>query len=112
MIYLDLLYITIAIVCIVDISGFVDSVKTFLSFIITKGKIAKSDYSLKPFDCSLCLTFWACLIYILATGQFSFLLLAYILLLAVFTVPIKELIILLKDIILKLTSTIYEKFID
>lgn len=112
MIYLNLLYIAIIVVCIVDISGFIDSVKRLISRILTKGKIIKTDFRIKPFDCSLCTTFWTGLIYILATGQFSLLVLAYVLILAVFTPVIKEIIILLKDIIIKIVNVIYEHFID
>lgn len=112
MIYLNLLYITIAVVCVIDISGFIDSVKSLISRMLTKGKIDKTDFSMKPFDCSLCSTFWCCLIYLIVTGTFSLALLCYILLLAVFTPVIKEIIILVKDIILKFTSFIYERIID
>lgn len=39
-------------------SGFIDNFKTFISRFLTNGKIATNNFSLKPFDCPLCLTFW------------------------------------------------------
>lgn len=52
--------ITICVVFIVDISGVIDSIKGFLS--LWSGK---NILHLKPFDCSLCMTFWVGLVYIL-----------------------------------------------
>lgn len=57
--------ITVIVVFIVDISGFIDSVKKTIWRIIFKNFPYK-DYSIKPFDCSLCLTFWIILIYLLS----------------------------------------------
>ena len=112
MIYLNLLYITIIVVCIIDISGFLDTIKIWLSKILTHGKIAKSDYRIKPFDCSFCMNWWIGLLYIIVTGHFSLLLIAYILLLSTMTPVIQQFIILIKDLLIKLTNVIYEKIID
>lgn len=112
MIYLNLLLIAVIVVIIIDISGIIEDIKCRISKILTKGKIAKTDYRLKPFDCSFCMNFWVGLIFIILIGQFSILLLAYILLLSVLTPVIKETILLIKDTILKIINIIYEKFID
>lgn len=58
-------------------SGFVDNIKILLSKFLTKNKMSTNNYSLKPFDCPLCLTFWLSIIYIIITNQFN---LPYILL--------------------------------
>lgn len=112
MIYLNLILITIITVIVIDISGIVDDAKLLLSKWITKDKISKYDYRLKPFDCSFCMNFWISLTYILIIGQFSLILLAFILLLSVMTPVIKETIMLTKDLLLKLINFIYDKVID
>ena len=65
MILLKLLCIQLICVLIIDISGFIDSVKWGVSKWLTKGKIQTTDYRIKPFDCSLCMTWWSCLIYMI-----------------------------------------------
>lgn len=61
----------VAIVFLIDMSGGVDSLKAALGrWLGIKGAI-----TLKPFDCSLCLTHWTGLIYLLCSGQLT--LLAY-----------------------------------
>lgn len=108
MILLELLCIQLICVLVIDISGFIDSIKYGISKILTKGKIQSTDYRLKPFDCSLCMTFWVGLIYIICMGQFSLFLLAYILLLGIMTPIIKDIIILLKDICIFGINKIYD----
>lgn len=65
--YKDLLILTAAIVFVVDLSGFTQSWKGALK------RWLKIDAMrpLKPFDCSLCLSFWAGLIYLLIVGKMS-----------------------------------------
>lgn len=48
-----------------------DNLKKAISWIITKGTIKTADYELKPFDCPLCASWWACIIYLVASGQFT-----------------------------------------
>ena len=60
------------------------------------------------FGCSLCCTWWASLLYILVTGQLSFLMIAYIALIAFMTPIIKDIMILLKDAATKLIDVIYK----
>ena len=71
MVLINLLLISAIVVFIVDISGAVDSLKSGLKRILTKGVMKDSDYSLKPIDCSLCMTFWSGIIYLLCTGNFT-----------------------------------------
>ena len=105
---LDLICIWFICVLVIDISGFIDSIKYGISYFLTKGKIPTTDYRLKPLDCSLCATTWCGLIYVLVTNQFSFPIMAFILLLAVFTPILKDIIILLKDICIKIINKFYE----
>ena len=67
---LNLILIQIITVFIVDLSGIIDTLKKLL----WKKFVKIGDYhnlSIKPFDCSLCSTFWICIIYLLCTGNFT-----------------------------------------
>lgn len=89
----------VIVVVIVDLSGFTDSWKSGLKYLLTKGQFRSPEYSLKPFDCSLCLTFWSGLVYLLVTAQFSLFMLAYLLVVAFMTSVIKDALILVKDMV-------------
>lgn len=60
---INLLYITIVVCFIVDISGFIDVLKQKLFRILFGKAVEYRDYSLKPFDCSLCAVWWVTLAY-------------------------------------------------
>lgn len=66
-IYIDLLLVALITIYIVDISGFTES---WRSLVATKLHISHLK-PLPPFDCSLCMTWWVCLIYALCVGQIS-----------------------------------------
>ena len=58
--YIDLVEITVIVVIIVDISGFVDIIKSFV------GKVLHiNNVKLKPLDCSFCMNWWVSLIYLI-----------------------------------------------
>ena len=78
MIYLELLALAFIVVYIVDETGIVDSFKAFLKRWLN----TKSDISLKPLDCSLCMTHWACLVYVLLFGTLDIFVYLYILFLS------------------------------
>lgn len=109
---LNLFLIALVSVLIIDISGFIDSFKLLISKWLTKSKFQSNQFRIKPFDCSFCMTFWVGLIFTLAVGQFTLLNLATILLMAYMTEPIKQLLILVKDLLIKLIDVIYGKVID
>lgn len=70
-----------------------------------------SDYRLKPLDCSLCMTFWSGLIYLLVTGNFTLPFITVVCLLACFSGLIKSSILLIEDTVVKIIKVIY-KLID
>ena len=78
MIYLELLALAFIVVYIVDETGIVDSFKTLLKRWLN----VKSDISLKPLDCSLCMTHWVCLVYVLIFGSLDIFVYLYILFLS------------------------------
>ena len=92
--YIDLFEITVIVVIIVDISGFVDSVKTLI------GKVLHiNNVKLKPLDCSLCMTFWVSMAYLIYANELSITTLMFSLLISVMTPVIQDLIYLIRDIL-------------
>lgn len=106
MIVLDLLLIAVIVVCIVDISGFVNSIKSALNKVITNGRFSNFNYSLKPIDCSLCMSWWIGLIYLIIYNSVSLLNITILLLIAVSTPIINDVIRLIQDLITKLLQMI------
>lgn len=107
---LDLILIQIIVCMIVDLSGIIDSIKTAISKILTKGKISTTDFDIKPFSCSLCMTFWTCLIYLFITGHFTILFIAVTCLLAYLAQIMTSILITIKDILIKINDLIYKLF--
>lgn len=108
MVLINLILISAIVVFIVDISGAVDSLKSGIKWILTKGKMSNSDYRLKPIDCSLCMTFWSGIIYLLLINEFTLPYFAFVCLLACFSGIIKSSILLVEDILIKITQLIYK----
>lgn len=61
----DIIILTVIMVFIVDLSGVIDSIKGLITI---NGRQIKH---FKPFDCSLCMTFWSGLAYLLFTHSFD-----------------------------------------
>lgn len=111
MVILNLFLITFIVVFIVDVSGAVDSLKSGIKWVLTKGKMSNSNYRLKPVDCSLCTTVWIGLIYLLVTNNFTISYIACVCLLSASTGLIKDFWFLCEDII-KTIINIFYKVID
>ena len=104
MIYIDLLLIAAVVVFVVDLSGFTPNWKDAL------GRILHRDVDrVKPFDCSLCMTWWCCLIYAWCVGALSVGVVAYIALLAYMTWPIQQLLVLIREGVLKTIDKLISK---
>lgn len=71
-IYLQQLILAAVVVFIVDLSGFTDTWRDALARALRINRLRP----LKPFDCSLCMVWWVCLLYPLFTGDFSLLTIA------------------------------------
>ena len=99
---IDLFEITVIVVIIVDISGFVDSVKTLIGKVLGINNV-----SLKPLDCSFCLNFWISLAYLLITNELTITAVMVTLLLSAMTPIIKDSIYLIRDLIGKIINKIY-----
>ena len=99
---LKLFEITVIVVIIVDISGFVDSVKTLI------GKVLHiNNVSLKPIDCSFCLNFWVSMAYLLITNELTITAIMVTLLLSTMTPIIKDAIYLIRDLLGKAINKAY-----
>lgn len=106
---LNLLIINLVVVLIIDLSDFIPTLKRFISKRLTNNKITTDEFSLKPFDCSFCMTFWILLSYLLIIGQFTFVNLLWLILLTYLTDVTKQFMILLKDLLNKLINLVYDK---
>lgn len=94
--FLDLLFLTLIVVYVVDLSGFTDSwLRAFSRWL---GRTVKE---FKPFTCSLCMTWWTGIVYLIVTGRFSIPLLAYVAALSFLSFPISQFFIFLNELLLK-----------
>ena len=90
----DLFSILIISVIVIDISGFVHSIKVAIGKYLG---ISPNSFRIKPFDCSFCMTFWVSVIYLLVVGRFTLLNIAVVLLLCCLTTPLKNLVMSVRD---------------
>lgn len=69
----ELMLLAAVCVFIVDVSGFTQSWKGWLGWFSRMDAERVEALRLRPFDCSLCLTWWAGLVWCLCRGDFSLL---------------------------------------
>lgn len=93
---LNLILLQLIIIFLVDISGGIQSIKKFIWRHLKEGK-PYQDFPFKPFECSLCMTFWVGLIYLLFTSSFTLPYIAFVCLLSFMTTTVKSLIWVIKD---------------
>lgn len=104
---ISLTLITIISVIIVDISGFITSIKKFIA-----KRIHARDYTnvhLKPFDCSFCMNFWISLVYLFYNSQLCLPYICYILCMSMMTVPIKEILNTIIDFQIYIINKVHDK---
>lgn len=103
---IDFILIAVICVCIIDLSGFVESIDWGL-----QKWLGSSLYHVpKPFNCSLCCCFWSCLIYMLIYGCLSLYGIAAALVIALFTPVIEHTITIIRDIADRLVFVIASFF--
>lgn len=91
--YLKLFEITVIVVIIVDISGFIDSIKTLI------GKILHiNNVSIKLIECSFCVNWWLSLLYLYITNNLTLSTILFALLCSTLTPIIKDSVFLIRDI--------------
>lgn len=98
-IIIDLFFIAVIVVVIVDMSGIISTVKAGIAAWLTKhGRPTDpKNIQLKPFDCSLCTTFWVGLGFLIGGGAFSLPYLAALCLVALSTSIIDDILTLVLD---------------
>ena len=99
---LNLFLIAVIVVIVIDLSGITLSIKSSIKRLLTRGRMSDPNYSLKPIDCSFCMTFWTGLVWLLVTHSFSLWMLTYLLLLCVMTPVIGQVIILIRELFIKI----------
>lgn len=102
MIFLNLLMITTIVCFVIDVSGIVDSIESMLSR--WRGKPCKL---IKPFSCSLCMSFWIGLIYVLF--NFSLFNLFLLTLIVTNAEQITNMLVLFRMLVNKIEDKILEK---
>ena len=105
---INCLFITIIWVLILDQLHFWDNFSTMISGWLSGGKI-KKPLDWKPFNCSVCMSFWTNLAYIIVTNQFSILMILYILVLSWNTPIINSILSFVINAVLKMINIISEK---
>ena len=99
----DLILLALITIYIVDLTGFTDTWLKALS--AYKGrKIGQ----LKPFSFSLCMVWWGCLAFLLMSAKLSLPMVAFSALLSLLSVPIGQLLMLIREAILKAINLLME----
>lgn len=101
-IYIQLLLVAAIAIYIVDLSGFTESWRSALARLLHISE--KALKPLPPFDCSLCATWWTCLIYSLCLHQLSLPIIAYCALLSFLSYPISQFLTFIKEGLLRLVN--------
>lgn len=101
--------IAVCCVLVIDISGFMDTVKRAIWKWVWKEKRPYQDFDLKPFTCSFCSTWWICFFYLLFTGL-TLPLMALALFYAFLTPVIKDVLYFIRDFFTKLIGCLYDYF--
>lgn len=103
---INLLCIAVITVFVIDLSGFVEGMKQRYWKWLMGNKPYKG-FSIKPFDCSLCMTHHICVIYALFAGIFSLPIWLYICGLSFFTPQIKGVLRGISDLMIKAENLFY-----
>lgn len=101
MVYFKLIEIAVIMVIIIDISGFIDSIKEFIGKMLNIANVR-----LKPLDCSFCVNWWLSLLYLIYTNELSLTTVMFALIMSVMTTVISDLIYLIRDLIANLINKI------
>ena len=107
---LNLFIISIIWVLILDLSGFARTIDKTLYKIFYPKRPYREDAHFPPWDCSLCMSWWTGLLYLLITHTLSLLNIAILLAFAWSTTMEKDIFIFIKDLVTKLLDLLYETF--
>ena len=102
---IDILLIGCVWVFVLDVSGAWNEMSAIVAGWITGGKIRKP-FPLKPFSCSLCMTFWTGLLYLVCVGRMTLPMIAWVCLVAMLTPRIKDIMLVADELLAKLLKKI------
>ena len=105
MTYIHILLIGAIWVFILDISGAWEEMTSMISGWITGGAI-KKPIMIKPFSCSLCMTFWTMILYLLIAHRMTIFTFSFGCLVAFLTPRIKDVLITIDTLLAKLINLI------
>lgn len=103
---LDILIISFIWTFIIDLTDIMDFIKRKI-WKYAFGSRPYQPFSMKPFDCPLCLSWWSGILYLILTHSFSFPSLGFVALVSFLTTVEKDLLLLIRDILVKIISLIY-----
>lgn len=107
MIYAQLATLAVIVVYIVGVSGFTQSWRGWLQrHALPPGRTLGP---VKPFDCPACMTWWSCLIYAACARQLTLWTVAAAAALSLLSIPIQELLLLIREGITALLRKIWNK---
>lgn len=106
--YTDILLIACCYVFILDVSGAWDELSARVKALLTHGMI-KTPFELKPFSCSLCMTFWTGLAYLLVVHRLTIPNAAYVCLVAYLTPRIKDMLVVFDGLLAAIFDKINRK---
>ena len=103
--YFDILMVANIFVFGIDIARFWDVVSATVKGWLTHGAM-HTPFQLKPFSCSLCMTFWTGLLYLAIVGALSVGNVAYVCFVAMLTPRIKDCLLAVDSILAKFINKI------
>lgn len=103
----DILLIACCWVFVLDISGFWDEASAAVKGWLTRGAM-RTPFRLKPFSCSLCMTFWTGLAYLLVAHHLTLGWLAALCLTAMLTPRIKDALLVIDALLAALFNLIFK----
>ena len=99
MMYLEIFLTALILVYGIDILGFAEEMKIKL-FKFVKGKnVIYRPYSLRPLDCSLCLSFWVGILILIFNLKLTIINIAYVCLVSFFTPQYKDVLLTVQDMV-------------
>ena len=103
-----LIFLAVIICFIVDLSGVIGSIKHYIWKRILDGKGCPENVKIKPFECSLCMTFWIGTIYLICCGSFTLPLFVELCFLSFLTKNITGFLRLVQEALIALETKLYK----
>ena len=103
-----LIFLAVIICFIVDLSGVIGSIKYFIWKKILDSKGSPDYVKIKPFECSLCMTFWVGIIYLICCGSFTLPLFVEVCFLSFLTKNISGFLRVIQEALIALEARLYK----